>query len=142
MNSEQQTKINNGFKENSPENNKQEVMVNSDTEELLRIARRKDAEYEQELLELKSKERARAKKELEWMAEKRKLLNKIDNVESKFENFKVEAVLNKEMQLEDKQEIKLSPKDESKRILADVIRKRKERAEDSLNRKNDNIFFQ
>jgi hypothetical protein len=129
---------NNGSEMNKVNTNK---IVSSDAEEILKLARQQKAEYEQERLEWRIKDRERAKNELKLMSNNSLLEKKVENMESQFETSKYETVLNQEIQLGDNQEIKLTPEQESARLLATVIANKRKQAESERAKKTDNTFY-
>jgi hypothetical protein len=83
------------------------------------------------------------KRELELLQEISRANKAKSQKEAEMETLQYKAVLDREVELNNNQgEIKLTPEQESMRILAQVINSRRNKAEAILDKKNGNTFYQ
>jgi len=113
----------------------------STVEKIVRQARQQQAEFEQERLDWELKEQNKAKEDLELLRQNSHLKKEIGEIKRQIESLKVKSVLERETELNNTDEIKLTPDQKVKQVLAQVIADMRKEAQETRAKKTDNTFY-
>jgi hypothetical protein len=111
-------------------------------EEILKLAHQQKADHEQERKKWEEQKTKKTKEQLLLIGENNVLRKELSGIKSQLSALQFKGALEEQSASSQTGEnVKLPPEMEVKRILAEVISERKQRAVEKRQRKNDNVFF-
>lgn len=119
----------------------------STNEDIVKLARRQKAEFDQERDDWELKDKERAKSELELLRENSLTKKELSDLKKEVEALKFKSVLDRELNAADEQSnksgeaVKLTPDQKVNQIFMEVIRERKEKALKNKEKKTDNVYY-